>query len=70
MWVVAEWLAQYTAVLANFKVERLPTILYIASIRGYGGGRQEGGRKWAKRGGIRIFPAGGEALFAPGGEGY
>ncbi len=41
-------------------------------ILGHGGGRQEGGRKWAGRGGIRIFPAGGgEALFASGGgEGY
>ncbi len=37
-------------------------------ILGHGGGRQEGGRKWAGRGGgILIFSAGGEALFAGGG---
>ncbi len=35
-------------------------LAYITPIIGNGGGRQEGG-------GIRIFPAGGEALFAPGG---
>ncbi len=32
-------------------------------ILGHGGGRQEGGRKWAGRGGIRIFPAGGGKHF-------
>ncbi len=31
------------------------------AILGHGSGQQEGGRKWAGRGGIRIFPAGGGA---------
>ncbi len=40
-------------------------------ILGHGGGRQEGGKKWAGRGGIRIFPAGGGKYFLlQGGEGY
>ena len=39
-----------------------PTIL------GHGGGWQEGGRKWAGRGGDSDFSGrGGEALFASGG---
>ncbi len=38
------------------------------SILGHGGGRQEGGGKWAGRGGDSDFsPRGEEALFAPGG---
>ena len=36
-------------------------------ILGHGGGRQEGGRKWA--GGIWIFPAGGEHFLLQGGKG-
>ena len=40
-------------------------------ILGHGGGRQEGGRKWSGRRGIRIFPAGGGSTFSSrGGEGY
>ena len=40
----------------------------VLLILGHGGGRQEGGRRWAGRGGDSDFsPRGGEAIFAPGG---
>ncbi len=37
-------------------------------IRGHGGGWQEGGRKWAGRGGSDFSSRGGEALVASGGR--
>ncbi len=42
-----------------------PTSTGARCILGHGGGRQEGGRRRAGRGG-QIFPAGKKALFAPG----
>ncbi len=43
----------------NFLIRRRDTV-----ILGNGGGRQEGGRKWASSGGFGFFRQGGEALFA------
>ena len=46
----------------SFCADNIHTYLIL----GHGGGRQEGGRKWAGRGGIGFFLQGG-AFFATGG---
>ena len=59
-----ELVAARDAVECVVAVLKLPNVVIL----GHSGGQQEGVENGPAGGGIRIFLAGGEALFAPGGE--